>query len=496
MRFNFGVATGLTEMVKAVQVADMKVQKGNILMVGAFALLVGVLAIVGWLGVRQSQIESAMAQRQFLSVILLAGLLAIGIAVLSVRGISQEIIRREGAEQSLRHALDTLELRVRERSAELEQANTTLRRLAAIVESSDDAIISKTTEGIITTWNQGAEKLFGYLAGEAVGKPITILFPPERENEEPELLAQIRRGKKVDHFETERVCKGGKRIYVSVTISPIRDGDGKVIGASKIARDITARKRAEAEIRQLNASLEQRVRERTARLEAVNQELETFSYSVSHDLRAPLRAIDGFAQILVEDHAAQVGPEGQRVLRVISEEILRMGELIDDLLAFSQLGRQTMETVIVNMTGLADKVARELSAANTNRLVEWKIAALPPAHGDRAMLRQAWVNLLGNAVKFTQHRTPAVIEIGATATDGETIYYVKDNGAGFEMKYVHKLFGVFQRLHTGNEFEGTGVGLALVQRIIHRHGGRVWAEGKVNEGATFCFALPEPKGES
>jgi signal transduction histidine kinase len=235
--------------------------------------------------------------------------------------------------------------------------------------------------------------------------------------------------------------------------------------------------------------LEERVRERTAALQAANAELEAFSYSVSHDLRAPLRAIDGFSRILVEDHSAELSPEASHCVSVLARNSRQMGQLIDDLLAFSRIGRQDLARGTVDMAALAESVADEVRRAETDRVIELHIEKLPPARGERALLRQVLINLIGNAAKFTRPRDVARIEIGARHEDGETIYYVRDNGVGFDMKYAGKMFGVFQRLHRADEFEGTGVGLAIVQRIVHRHDGRVWSESRPGLGATFYFTL-------
>jgi len=244
------------------------------------------------------------------------------------------------------------------------------------------------------------------------------------------------------------------------------------------------------EVQRARSDLEGQVVERTRALSETNAELEAFSYSVSHDLRAPLRAIHGFARILLEDHGAGMDGEAKRVLGVIDENTRRMGQLIDDLLAFSRLGRKEIETARVDMAELVRGVVDEIRRHAGDRPLEITVGALPPARGDRNMLRQAVTNLLDNAAKFTRKRTPGRIEVGSQANGAEAVYYVKDNGAGFDPRYASKLFGVFQRLHRAEEFEGTGVGLAIVQRVVQRHGGRVWAEGKLDGGATFYFTLP------
>lgn len=667
--------------------------------------------------------------------------------------------------------------------------------LAAIVDWSDDAIVSKNLEGIVTSWNAGAERLFGYTAREMIGRSITQIIPEGLMNEEQEILTQIRKGERIEPFATVRVAKSGKAVDVSVSVSPIRNREERIIGASKVARDIsrnreaeaalkqsearfakvfhtnpaaicittiregrfievnerycqmfgfrrddligqsavelklwnspeertqvmmrllsqgivrdyegafrnrsrslldalismemvdfpgedervvitmfadiTERKRAEAEVRRLNAELELRVAERTAQLEAANaelsssraelkslfeslpglylvltpefkivaasdaylkatlttreniiglgifeafpdnpdepdatgvanlraslervlqrcepdtmaiqkydvrrpdgvfeerywspinsplvgkgrairyiihrvedvtefvrsraaaadkdanlsarlqqmeaeifqssqrvqavnlqlqaanKELESFSYSVSHDLRAPLRAMDGFSRAMQEDFGAQLPPDGQRYLQVIRTSAQRMGCLIDDLLSFSRLSRAAMSWRTIDTRALVQAVLDETSSSREGRQIKLQLKDLPPCEGDPALLKQVWVNLLSNAFKYTQKREHTVIEIGSTMEEGRPVYYVRDNGTGFDMRYAHKLFGVFQRLHRAEDYDGTGVGLAIVQRVVHRHSGRVWAEAVPDQGAAFYFTLGE-----
>ncbi len=629
---------------------------------------------------------------------------------------------------------------------ERQQAEESAALLAAIVNSSNDAIIGKNLDSIVTSWNAGAETIFGYTAEEMIGQSITRLIPSDRQNEEALIIERVKRGETVQHFETLRVAKDGHLIDLSVTVSPIKDKAGRIIGASKVARniterklagktlqqerdfisavvetvgslivvldrqariirfnrtcerltgysfenvrgqnlidllilpeeresttaefknlcagqfpnafenhwvtrdgsprviawsntalvdaqgeveyvigtgiDITERKRVEAAVREgerqfrtmvdaipqlacmtqadgavlwynqrwydytgtrpekmegkgwesvvdpgflpqvieawkvsiatgepfemefpiraadghygwfltrvfpfkddagkvvrwfgtntdlsekreadevirrLNTNLEQRVAERTAELEVANKELEAFSYSVSHDLRAPLRAVDGFSQAVLEDYGTILPEQGHHDLQTIREGAQRMGRLIDDLLRFSRLGRMPLKTQAVDTNELVRHVLKELSSERKGRQVDLRVSDLPPCQGDPALLTQVWFNLISNAFKYTRKCDKAEVEIGSRLEQGSTVFFVRDNGAGFDMRYVNKLFGVFQRLHRADEFEGTGVGLAIVQRIIHRHGGCIRAEAEPDKGATFSFSLePAP----
>ena len=511
-------------------------------------------------------------------------------------------------------------------------------RLAAIVESTDDAIIGKDLNGIITSWNPGAKKLFGYGESEAVGKSILMVIPPERAEEESKILSRIRNGESIESFETVRLRKDGKRIDVSEVISSIKDSQGRIVGVSKIARDITERKLEQARLQfralfeslpglflvltpdlkilavsdaylkatmtkreeilgrglfdvfpdnpndstasgvsNLRASLDhvrkdavsdtmaiqkydvrrpdgvfeerywspvnspvlninrqveyiihrvedvtefvrkksqppagegglrarmeqmeaeifrssQAVQSANQQLQASNAELESFSYSVSHDLRAPLRHIDGFAELLRKHADSAMDEKGRRYIKTISDSAKRMGQLIDELLVFSRMGRAELHVVELDQGVLVAEVIRE-NGFKKNPALDWHIAALPRVHADPVLLRQVWFNLIDNAVKYSGKSPSPRIEIGCRLdpATGEQEFFVRDNGAGFDMQYAGKLFGVFQRLHSMAEFEGTGIGLANVRRIVQRHGGRTWAEGHVGEGAVFYFSLP------
>jgi len=352
-------------------------------------------------------------------------------------------------------------------------------QLAAIVDSSNDAIIGKTLEGVITTWNTGAERVYGYSAGEVIGKSISVLLPPGRVGEEPDILRRLSKGERVEPFETVRRRKDGQDIDVSVTISPIHDSRGNVVGASKVARDISDRKRAEQALARAKETAE-----------TTSREFEAFSYSVAHDLRAPLRGIDGFSQALLEDYSEKLDAEGQHYLRRVRESAQHMGRLIESLLMLARVTQSDLRRERVDLSGIARGTIGRLRGAQPDRQVEVLIADRLFGTGDRRLLEIAFENLLGNAWKFTGKRANARIEFGC-AEDGDFVFFVRDNGAGFDTSYASKLFGVFQRLHAASEFDGTGIGLATVQRIIRRHGGRIWAEGEVDRGATFFFTLED-----
>ena len=304
-----------------------------------------------------------------------------------------------------------------------------------------------------------------------------------------ELWATISKGK-VWHGEIRNRAKDGTFYWVATTIVPFLGEDGRPRQYVAIRADITERKKAEEDIHKLNGELERRVDERTTQLELANRELEAFSYSVSHDLRAPLRAIDGFSQAVIDNYGDALTEQGQKYLKTVRKSAQRMGQLVDGLLEFSRLGKKPVEMKSVNMRGLVDEALDETATQRQGRDIELDIGSIPVCQGDPALLLQVWINLLSNAFKYSRQRHPAKIEVGCAGA-ARPAYFVRDNGAGFDMRYAGKLFGVFQRLHRMEDYEGTGVGLATVHRIVQRHGGRVWADAAVGRGATFYFTLTE-----
>jgi PAS domain S-box-containing protein len=354
--------------------------------------------------------------------------------------------------------------------------------LAAIIESSEDGIVSHTLGGVITSWNAAAARIYGHDAIEMVGRPTTALIPSERRAEQDAIFERVRQGEPISHFETVRLGADGRRIDVSVSMAPVLDASRTIVGTSEIVRDITDQKRIEAAL--------VRAKEET---DAANQDLESFSYSVAHDLRTPLRSIDGFSRALLEDQQARLDAEGLQHLRAIRESTERMNRLIDDLILLSRVDRGEVARARVDLTALARGSLERLAAVDPLRAVDLVLAPGVVTLGDAGLLAIVLENLLANAWKFTRTQPRARIEFGQTEKDGRPVYFVRDNGVGFEATPGRTLFGVFQRFHAAAEFEGTGIGLAIVKRVIRRHGGAVWAQSKPGHGATFFFTTAPAK---
>ena len=356
----------------------------------------------------------------------------------------------------------------------------------------DYAIISLDADGLVTSWNSGAERLKGYAADEMIGQHVSRLYRKE-DIERGNLQNELRQAAAAGHVEGEgwRVRKDGSQFWAEVVTSGLRAADDELIGFVIIDRDISARRAAEKQIQALNLELTRRVDE----LGGVNRELESFSYSVSHDLRAPLRHVDGFARILKEEHSAKMTPEAIIYLDRILTAATHMGQLIDDLLNLAKIGRLELRRERAQIAGLVKQAIAELPPEAKERNIEWWVEPLPELNCDARLLKLIFTNLLSNAVKFTRNQANAVIEVGSRVTDGQATIFVRDNGVGFDMQYADKLFGVFQRLHRQEDFEGTGIGLATVQRIVRRHGGEIWAESQLNSGTTFFFTLG-PRSEA
>jgi PAS domain S-box-containing protein len=436
---------------------------------------------------------------------------------------------------SLRRGKDGQPASILEINRDISAGKRAEEKFRGLLEAAPDAMVIVNQEGRIELTNAQAETLFGYTRAELIGQPVEILIPDS--------IRTRHAGHRENYFQTPRTRqmgaglelagrrKDGSEFPVEISLSPLETGKGVLVTSA--IRDITERKQsedllrktnevlehriaertqelaktnrelqeevlerklAEEKVRELNAGLERRVAERTEQLVEVNKELESFSYSVSHDLRAPLRHIDGFSRILIEEYGSQFDEDGQRYLHRIVEGAQQMGMLVDDLLNLSRVGRRELQRQHTNLEGLVQNIVADLAGSATERKIEWKVEMLPEADCDPGLLRIVFMNLLSNAVKFSRRRDRAMIEVGCEVREEEMVFFVRDNGVGFDQKYADKLFGVFQRLHRQEEFEGTGIGLATVHRIVRKHGGRIWAESVPGEGATFFFTLASKNG--
>ena len=371
------------------------------------------------------------------------------------------------------------------------EAEKKLRKQAELLSLAHDAIIVRDPESRITFWNRGAERTYGWTAAEALGH-ITHELLQTRFPIPLETIDAVLQGQGQWEGELRHITRDGTPIVVTSRQSLRRDEHGAPAATLEINRDVTDRRRVEEQIQRLNEELEQKVIERTKELQAINKELEAFAYSVSHDLRAPVRHIAGFTELLQKHSGPVLDDKSRHQIDMILDSANRMGTLVDDLLAFSRIGRAETQKTTVDLAQIVKSIMGELAPDTLGRNITWHVGDLPKCYGDLAMIRLVFTNLVSNALKFTRTRDQTKIEIGAlNHKPDEVVIFVKDNGVGFDMKYNDKLFGVFQRLHSQEAFDGTGIGLATVQRIVHRHGGKVWPESSVDHGATFYVALPK-----
>ena len=367
-----------------------------------------------------------------------------------------------------------------------EQLSEISTRQEAILSAIPDIIMEVDNKKVYTWTNQAGYDFFGQ---DVIGRSANTYFEGEQDT-----LNQVKPlfngAENVIYVESWQRRKDGEKRLLAWWCRVLKNASGEVQGALSTARDITERNMAEEEIQKLNKELDQRVKERTAQLETANAELEAFAYSVSHDLRAPLRGIDGYSRIIMEQYEDLLDEEGKRYLGNIRFSAKKMDRLINDLLHLARVSRADFQATTIDMNALVRSVYDEITTEDDRKTVILRVSGIPPSYGDPVLIRQVWTNLISNSLKYSKPKPNRNIIIDSQTENNEIIYRINDNGVGFNQKYVHKLFGLFQRLHSEAEFEGTGVGLAIVQRIIHRHGGRVWAEGVAGKGATFYFTLP------
>jgi signal transduction histidine kinase len=451
--------------------------------------------------------QRAAAGQRSTRIIAVAGLfLEIGLWSLAFLVVIREIAVSACARSQLNNLNTELEQRVKERTASLARRaeelassqvalETQTLMLQSVLDGMGEGLIAADREGHFLIWNDSAKKLMGRDASDLPTEQWTphykVFLPDGITPCPPDRLPLVRalHGESVQVELMVEHPDRANRVCLEVTARPLKDNQGNLRGGVAVLRDITERKNAEREIQALNQTLETRVIERTAELKVANKELEAFTYSVSHDLRAPIRHISGFAKILVEKFRSSLPAEAHEHLQLIVQAAHRMGQMVDEMLKLARLGRQGLTVKVTGLSSLVEDVITLLAPETEGRQVEWKIGQLPFVECDPILMPQVFQNLISNALKYSRPRSPAVIEIGQTEKEGEKVIFVKDNGVGFDMKYSDKLFGVFQRLHMAEEFEGNGIGLATVERIIKKHGGRVWVEAELDRGATFYFTL-------
>jgi PAS domain S-box-containing protein len=347
------------------------------------------------------------------------------------------------------------------------------------VESSEDAIVSKNLDGIIMSWNQGAERLFGYTAEDAVGQSIAMLIPPDRLAEEPEILDRLKRGERVEHFETVRVRKDGSRLNVSLTISPVKTADGRIVGASKVARDITEKVRQQQDLQELNRALQR-----------ANADLEQFAYSASHDLQEPLRMVAIYSQLLQKTFGGELGPKGAEYIDYAVQGAIRMEKLLKDLRIYMQVSTSGKEpTEEIDSGEILKKALLNLEAAIRDSGASISSSDLPRVRMYEFQLEQVFQNLIANAIRYRSDLPPR-IRVAAVRRGAEWVFSVEDNGIGIEPEFQEQIFGIFKRLHTAAEYSGTGMGLAICKRTVEGAGGRIWVESEPGRGSTFYFTIP------